>query len=600
MLTVTAIFFSITVSGQSRISQSRFDSVCDRAMSNLASDIKVSEKSYETLSAYYDALSDIQRARLGYLRMKILDAVKADRTPPDELRSVSSDSIQLVARRYLERSMPDKAIPLLMKALQTFPVNSNDAGHVSIELSEAYRQKQEYRKGVSLIYGLFGRQTPLSERNRAYACNRLAALYNEWAYPAASYTDSVFKYSELCIEIAGKSDDIPDLAASQNELCLQYILKKEYNKALDYSRKSVSSFISASMPFQAMNALINQSYIFAGRKEYRSALSSLNEATRLAPVWENRNLYMRIYRQYAEVYSLTGDYRTAYQFLQLCNSLQDDFFKDRINSQILEQAAKYDLIMKDQMIQAEKKKNEFNHRQIILLIIITITLSLAFVVSIFYFRLKRQGALKQKLIETVVETETSERRRIARDLHDGLGPVLSAINHYFQAFLDAGPENREAIQARLHTVITEAIDEVSRISHNISPHVLEKHGLMTALNNLLAPLAANGKYKISFTSELEQRLDPRIELTVYRCITELINNTMKHADAGKITLDIKHPAGLLLIRYCDNGRGFDPLSGNREGMGLASISSRIASFGGKMSLESSPNAGVSVYITLPV
>jgi signal transduction histidine kinase len=340
--------------------------------------------------------------------------------------------------------------------------------------------------------------------------------------------------------------------------------------------------------------------VYGRKKDYHAALGSLEEATRLSPLWENRNLYMRIYQQYASVYSATGNFKDAYGFQSLCNILLSAFYKDRMNNQILEQSARYDLFVKEQKIREEQKKNEFNHRQIILLIIISITLTLAFVFSLFYFRLRRQGALKQKLIEAVVETENNERRRIARDLHDGLGPVLSAINHYFQAFLDAKPENREAIRDRLQMVISEAIDEVSRISHNISPHVLEKHGLMTALNNLLAPLMANEKYEISFHPGFDDRLDPKIEITVYRCITELINNTLKHAEATRIGLDITRSDGKLAIRYSDNGKGFTATPGKRVGQGIPNITNRVESFGGTISVVSSPNAGISFDIIMPL
>ena len=199
-----------------------------------------------------------------------------------------------------------------------------------------------------------------------------------------------------------------------------------------------------------------------------------------------------------------------------------------------------------------------------------------------------------------METENNERRRIARDLHDGLGPLLSAINHYFQAFLDAKPESRDAIRERLQTVISEAIDEVSRISHNISPHVLEKHGLMTALNNLMAPLTANGKYEVVFNSKLEQKLSQETELTVYRCITELLNNTMKHAEAVRISLDIRLSGNQLLIIYSDNGKGFDPASVKTSGMGPHNIRNRVESSGGTLSMESSPDAGILVSIIIPV
>ncbi len=517
---------------------------------------------------------------------------------PDSLSK--HDSLQYCARWYLERSLPDQAIPLLMRAIAILPGNTDAADHVRIELCEAYRQKQEYRKGTSLISGLLERPSPLSDENRAYAWNRLAALYNESGNPAGSYPDSVVKYSLLCMELSERIGDKRNLAASQNELSFQYIRRRKFDQALELSQQSVSNFLAAGMPFQAMNSLINLSNLYIGKKDYRSALESLDRATRLSSLQENRNLYMRIYGQYATVLAATGNFREAYEYQDKCNLLLSAFYKDRMNNQIIEQSARYDLFVKEQRIREEQKKNEYSHRQIILLIIISVTLTLAFVFSLFYYRLRREGALKQKLIEAVVETENNERRRIARDLHDGLGPVLSAINHYFQAFLDAKPENREAIRNRLQMVISEAIDEVSRISHNISPHVLEKHGLLTALNNLLAPLMANEMYEISFTSDFDNSVDPKIELAVYRSISELINNTLKHAEATRITLDIGRTDGKLEIRYSDNGKGFTASPGKHLGQGIPNITSRVESFGGTLSVISSPNAGISVDIKIPL
>ena len=578
----------------------------NKALGSLATDVKTSVRCLETLSARGDELSMVQHAWLDYLQMRINEVQNAGtfisgKNQPAVLDSLNHpDSLQYRARWYLERSMPDNAIRLLLRTIEILPGNTAEADHVRIELCEAFRQKLEYRKGISLIYGLLERPSPLSDENQAYAWNRLAALYNESGNPAGSYPDSVFKYSLLCMELSGRIGDKRDLAASQNELSYQYIMRRNYDKALDLSQKSVSNFLAAGMIFQAMNSLINLSNLYISKKDYHPALETLDNATRLSPLWKNRNLYMRVYQLYAIALAGIGKFRDAYEFQNLFNLLRSEFYRDRMNDQIIEQSARFDLFVKEQKIRGEQKKNEFNHRQIILLIIISITLTLAFVFSLFYFRLRRQGVLKQELIEAVVETENNERRRIARDLHDGLGPVLSAINHYFQAFLDAKPENREAIRDRLQMVISEAIDEVSRISHNISPHVLEKYGLMTALNNLLAPMMANEMYEISFTSGFDERLDPKIEMTVYRCITELINNTLKHAEATRICLDIGRADGKLTIRYSDNGKGFTTSPGKRIGQGISNITNRVESFGGTLSVVSSPNAGISVDIIMPL
>jgi len=591
---------------QNRIPKEHFDSLCDRALASIPQDTIPAWRFLRMISADKEPLTDIQQAKLSYLDLKVREK-RPHNNLTQAMQPFSSsslpnnpDSLEFLAERYLERSMPDRALSLLMKALEILPQNSVEADHAKLGICEAYRQKQEYNKGIDLISSLLERPSPLTLKNLAYAYSRLAALYNEWEKPPASYTDSVFKYSLLSGDVATKAGDTASLALSLNELSFQYQRKGNYNKALDLSKRSVSDFLLAGMSFHAMNALINQSNIYLAKKEYRASLLALEEAGSLAPLWENRNLYMRIYQQYATIYSQTGNFRVAYEFHSLYNHLLVEFFKDRINSQINEQSARYDLLLKEQKITEELKKNEFKRRQIIFLAIISITLTLAFVFSMFYFRLKRKGTLRQKLAEAVLETETNERRRIARDLHDGLGPVLSAINHYFQAFLDSKPEAREEIKNRLQTVISEAIDEVSRISHNISPHVLEKHGLVTALNNLIAPLTANGRYEISFNCGCQDKLDPKVELTVYRCITELLNNTMKHAEASSISLDIRLQGNNLLIAYSDNGKGFNPSLARKNGMGLHNITNRVESSGGSVVLSGSSVRGASVNISIPL
>jgi len=145
-----------------------------------------------------------------------------------------------------------------------------------------------------------------------------------------------------------------------------------------------------------------------------------------------------------------------------------------------------------------------------------------------------------------------------------------------------------------------AIDEVSRISHNISPHVLENHGLITALNNFIVPLINSSKIEVEFTSDFAGRFELNKELSAYRCITELINNTMKHADASRITIDIRSREKVLYIYYADNGKGFDQSLERTEGMGLYNIKNRVETFGGKLAIESFPKMGMNTNIEIPL
>ena len=142
---------------------------------------------------------------------------------------------------------------------------------------------------------------------------------------------------------------------------------------------------------------------------------------------------------------------------------------------------------------------------------------------------------------------------------------------------------------------------MSRISHNISPHILEKHGLITALENFLSEIKISDNIKFDINFEKFSRFDLKKELTIYRTISELINNTIKHANATLITIDIFISGDLLHLIYKDNGVGFavEEKIVAKQGMGLKNIESRIHSFEGIVTFESQQNKGMQVTIKIP-
>ena len=207
---------------------------------------------------------------------------------------------------------------------------------------------------------------------------------------------------------------------------------------------------------------------------------------------------------------------------------------------------------------------------------------------------------RQRLIDAIVETEEQERKRIASDLHDGLGPTISAMNLHFQAYVDAGETQKLQIQEKLQGIMKDAMSAVSRISHNISPHVLERHGLVAALEHFLAPLQKSNQVGIEFQHAGLDRFDTKRELALYRCITELIQNTLKHSQASTISIALYHAGGQIHLQYFDNGVGFNMSSlSNGTGMGIVNIQNRVKTLSGDILWESSPGQGARVQIHCP-
>lgn len=210
-------------------------------------------------------------------------------------------------------------------------------------------------------------------------------------------------------------------------------------------------------------------------------------------------------------------------------------------------------------------------------------------------RLNRQHQLYNKrLLTTVLRTEEKSRSTFSKELHDGLGPLLSSAKMSLSALArESGVVERGEIITNTTYVIDEAIRSLREISNNLSPHVLNDFGLARGIQNFINRSAAMHDVKVRFTTNLRnERFDPNIEVIIYRVICELINNSLKHSACSRITISLNSDSKALTLRYTDNGRGFNPAEVVDSGMGLANISSRINSLNGYVSITSAPNHGM--------
>ncbi|MEG1700418.1 MAG: histidine kinase [Alistipes sp.] len=232
-------------------------------------------------------------------------------------------------------------------------------------------------------------------------------------------------------------------------------------------------------------------------------------------------------------------------------------------------------------------------------IVISICLSIGVVYShklfMYIDRLNRQRQLVNKRILTaVLRTEEKARSRFSKELHDGLGPLLSSAKMSLSALAreDQNPDQREIINNTTY-VIDEAIRSLREISNNLSPHALNDFGLARGVQNFIDKSAAMHDVKIRFTTNLRtERYDTDVEVIFYRVICELINNSLKHAACSTINLSLSQNGAELVLDYSDNGRGFNPQAMMDCGMGLSNIASRINSLGGLFDISGQKGKGM--------
>ncbi|MBN2214622.1 MAG: PAS domain S-box protein [Bacteroidales bacterium] len=207
--------------------------------------------------------------------------------------------------------------------------------------------------------------------------------------------------------------------------------------------------------------------------------------------------------------------------------------------------------------------------------------------------------LERITLNAIIQAEEKERTRVSQDLHDSLGPLLSAIKLYSNSIVNADDGNK---RKEIHTKITELMDEavktVKEISNNLSSHVLKNFGFLEAIHSFTEKIELNHPIKIVRDFEEDLKISETIQIILYRVLVELINNTLKYAYASEIKIKLRSVKGKILIVYKDNGHGFDVerAIGSGKGLGLYNIHSRIKSLGGTISMKSKEGKGILVEI----
>lgn len=251
--------------------------------------------------------------------------------------------------------------------------------------------------------------------------------------------------------------------------------------------------------------------------------------------------------------------------------------------------------------------NDFNSQLLSswtgVLISIIILISLLFIKRLFNIQKQLDDLRKQnetRVLSAIIRTEEKERQHFAKELHDGLGPLLSSVKMAISSTRYPAPQNQE-ILTNAEKLIDESILTLKEVSNNLSPHVLNNFGLLKAIKSFINKLNAIDHIQIKLNSNIDnKRFAYNVEVVLYRVCCELLSNTMKYATANNIYIDLIANNSTITLEYIDDGIGFDMKSNEKigKGMGFANIQSRIKSLNGSYSIYSAPNEGVHVKIKI--
>ncbi len=330
-------------------------------------------------------------------------------------------------------------------------------------------------------------------------------------------------------------------------------------------------------PYDIASALAQEAELHSRRSEWRKVMEAGERALTYNDLEPENTL--GIYKQLGEASSRLGRGDDAIKYYGKALELQASWSNENHQSALAEQKVRYETEQKELRIGSLEQE-----KRLMMGLAVSGGL-LALLILLLLFYLNRLHRHQKRLLATQValDSENAERQRIARDLHDGLGGMLSATK------LQLTDGNRDKALELLHASTT----EMRRVAHHLMPDSLVRFGLITALEDF-AYAIPQARFTHSYP---DTRLDENMEMTLYRTAHELVNNALKHADAKHIDIDLAAYKNRITLHVADDGKGF-AYPPEKEGFGLKNIRNRIAMYGGKMLVDSRPGYGTEINIEI--
>jgi signal transduction histidine kinase len=205
-------------------------------------------------------------------------------------------------------------------------------------------------------------------------------------------------------------------------------------------------------------------------------------------------------------------------------------------------------------------------------------------------------------LKKLITLQEQERKRIAGDLHDNIGPLLAALKINFRRLISAKEEQKQMeLVEKTETIIDDSITEIRNIAHNLMPKSLSAKGLINTLSDYFENMEQLYCKKIFFEHDVQSLFEPELQMNVYRITSELVLNAAKHSEGKEISVSIQSKKEILSVNIMDNGQGFNPKhNGNKNSLGIQSAESRVNYLKGKFRLQSQPGNGSTVNIEIPL
>ncbi len=485
----------------------------------------------------------------------------------------------------------------------------NDRPHLALafnNLAKLYRKTKDLKRSLDYYDKALSIFEELNDKNGA------AMIYNEsgvvFEY-LKDYDEAIRRYN-FALNHAQKVNDSVGMSYSLNFIAGCYLQQKKYSKAEEFNLKSLEIRKKLNDPFSLALSYSDMGSMYFETKQFVKAIDYFNQSNSIAQGLQYLELQSSNFKYLSEVNAQLGKYKESLFFHQEFTKLKDSIYRVESSKQIEEISTQYETKKKEQQIQLQQftiqKKNTY------LGIIIGLFVLAILTGSLFYskYKLKQKTKLQEEILKqqelatkAAIAAEENERKRIAKDLHDGVGQLMSAARMNLSAIqneLQFENDIQKNSFEKTIQLVDESCKEVRTVSHNMMPNALLKSGLASGIRDFINKLDARVLKINLFTEGLDKNLDENIEMVLYRIIQECVNNVIKHAQATSLDITIIKDDEGINVSIEDDGKGFDISDRNKfEGIGLKNILTRVQYLKGSVEWDSAIGKGTAVVIQLP-
>jgi two-component system NarL family sensor kinase len=553
-------------------------------------------KSYNLKGIAYDVSSNYDSSMICYqLALPLQEKTKS----AIGIGSTSNN----IGMLYQKHGNDKLAVEYFIKALQQFDLIKSEQNKANAlnNLGMSLLNMKIYPAALKNLFAALEINKKLnSNYNAGSNCTNIAMVYDEQMDDAREqfYLEEALRYHEL------EADDY-GLAIANNNLGEFYLLRKDYSRSLLHLNKAMLLQRKINDAEGLAHAFRHFARLKDAQSEFVPAKQYLDSSYQLVTQNNFSSQLVDVYHAYAEHYQKTGDYKNSHFYLEQYSRLKDSIFT-RDNAKIIsELSAKYEDEKRQNTIQ--QQQHQLNLQKLGIYAGSGFTLLAALLAFSYYRRrkLKAEKDHQQKLLlveeknaRDIMEAEDNERKRIAADLHDGVGQMMTVAKMNFSS-LEAAiqtdqPENKSSF-LRLESLLDNCCTEVRRISHRLMPQALVEEGLIPAIKGFLRKIDPAVLETNMYAEGLETRLNTTIENSLYRIVQECVNNILKHSKASRLDITAIRDEEGLSLSIEDDGVGFDK-SMVYDGIGMKHIQSRVAFIKGNLEIDSAPGKGTLVNI----